>query len=64
MSGTKIPDVSILFRETKHIESCVRLYACVTQFLKIHTISGAAVFQVIIMIILYWKDSNVLIYIQ
>ena len=40
MSGTKIPNVSNLFRETKHFNSCVRINACVTQFLKIRAISS------------------------
>ena len=40
MSGTKIPNVSNLFRETKHFNSCVRINACVTQFLKIRATSS------------------------
>ena len=40
MSGTKIPNLSNLFRETKHFNSCVRIHACVTQFLKIRAISS------------------------
>ena len=49
MSGTKIPNVSNLFRETKYFNSCVRINACVTQFLKIRAISSTAVFQVLAM---------------
>ena len=38
--GTKIPNESNLFRETKQFHSCVRIHACVTQFLKIRAISS------------------------
>ena len=52
MSVTKIPNVSNLFREAKHLNSCVRIHACVTQFLKIRAISSTWVFKSVVLCIL------------